>query len=70
MTVLQFPVAPFCENLKRHMNDLFREMGEKGLTQEQQQELLVKSLKEIGAVEIDGVWRMPGEEPCAVAGTT
>jgi len=48
MSVVNFPTEPFCENLKRYLNSFYREMAEKGYTPEQQQRLLLETLKEMG----------------------
>jgi hypothetical protein len=58
--ILKFPNRLMEQTIKDRFNDLFTRMADAGLSQEQMDELLVKSLKDIGAVEIDGVWRVPG----------
>jgi len=57
--VIQFPTAKLEVNMARHFDALFARMAAAGLTPEQQMELVIQSAKEIGCVEIDGVWQLP-----------
>lgn len=61
--VIKFPSAPMEKNVTRHFSALFARMSEMGLTPEQQNELLLQTFKDMGAVEIDGVWQIPGTLP-------
>lgn len=64
--VVKFPTARLEQNVVRHFNELIQKMSTMGLTPEQQMDLIVQSAKEIGCVEIEGVWQLPpasGDSP-------
>lgn len=58
-SVIKFPTGPLEKNTVRHFNELFTRMDAAGLTPEQQSELMIQTCKEMGLVEIDGVWQLP-----------
>jgi hypothetical protein len=58
-SVTVFPTGPMERNVKRHFEELFARMRELGITDEQANALLIQSLKDIGAVEVNGVWTVP-----------
>jgi hypothetical protein len=61
-SVITFPLGPLERNTKRHFDELFARMRELNIPAEQQQALLLQTLKECGLVEIDGVWQMPPDQ--------
>lgn len=61
--VLKFPTSQLEQNWQRRFDSLFARGREQGLTAEQMNAMLLETFKEMGAVEIDGVWQIPGSLP-------
>lgn len=57
--VIKFPDGPMGHTVARRFNELFAQMDGMGLTSEQQVELMNKAAKDLGLVEVDGVWQLP-----------
>jgi hypothetical protein len=61
--VIPFPTEQLEKNWQRHFNNLFARGREQGLSAEQMNVMLLETFREMGAVEIDGVWQIPGSLP-------
>lgn len=58
--VIKFPLAHVEKRIEDNFNETFARMQAAGMTQEEMQALLRKTLADMGAVEVDGVWTIPG----------
>lgn len=59
--VIKFPTVALEKNTVRHFHELFAKMDALGLSQRDQTELIFQTIKEMGMVQVGGVWRMPEE---------
>lgn len=57
--LIKFPDTPMGKTVERRYNELFSRMADLGMTPEQQIEMVIKTAKQMGLVEIDGVWQLP-----------
>lgn len=57
--VIEFPTDGLARNIQRHLVELFAKMAELGMTPKEQWALLEQCMRDMGLVQIDGVWRMP-----------
>lgn len=57
--VIKFPTAHIEKRIKDAYNGMFARMLAAGMTQQEIHDVLLNTVKEMGGVEVDGVWRIP-----------